>query len=194
MHLLLLSFPEACGASIVTEADRDTTAAEKVLLVGIGNPDRGDDGIGPLVARQLAGRVSPGIAIIERTGDALALIEDWAGRYAAVLVDAAAPGTAPGRIDRIDLLKDELLPELALSSTHAFGIVDAVGLARTLGLLPRRLIVYAIEGVNFAPGASLTPEIAGVVNEVVARVVAELEMLNHGMAEVPGQARCRPRD
>lgn len=48
-----------------------------VLLVGIGNPDRGDDGVGPLVARQLLGRVPPNVAIIERTGDALALIEDW---------------------------------------------------------------------------------------------------------------------
>jgi hypothetical protein len=36
-----------------------------------------------------------------------------------------------------------LPPEFALSSTHAFGIVDAVCLARTLGLLPRRLFVYA---------------------------------------------------
>jgi hydrogenase maturation protease len=166
----------------MTADEPGTAAVVRVLVIGIGNPDRGDDGIGPLVARRLAGHASPGIAIIERTGDALALIEDWAGHDVAVLVDAAAPGTTPGRIHRIDLLKDELLAELALSSTHAFGIVDAVGLARTLGLLPHRLIVYAIEGANFDPGAPLTPEVAEATDEVVARVAAELEILNRGTA------------
>jgi hydrogenase maturation protease len=114
------------------------------------------------------------------------LIEDWAGRDAAVLVDAAAPGTAPGRIRRVDLLQDELRPQLSRSSTHAFGIADAVGLARALGLLPRRVIVYAIEGASFDPGAKLTPEVAGAADEVVARVVAEIETLHRG---APGASR-----
>jgi len=30
-----------------------------VLVVGIGNSDRGDDGVGPAVARRLRGRVPP---------------------------------------------------------------------------------------------------------------------------------------
>ena len=32
-----------------------------VLVVGIGNPDRGDDAVGPTVARRLRGRVPSGI-------------------------------------------------------------------------------------------------------------------------------------
>lgn len=163
----------------MTRTAKGKRPGRNVLVVGIGNPDRGDDGIGPLVVRQLAGRVPPSITLIERTGNALALIEDWAGRDAVVLVDAAAPGTAPGRVHRIDLLEEELPTDLARTSTHAFGVADTVGLARTLDLLPASVIVYAVEGANFEPGAALSPEVAAAAGDVVSRIAAELRELEH---------------
>lgn len=150
----------------------------RALVIGIGNPDRGDDSIGPLVTRRLVGRAPPDVTIIERAGDALALIEDWAGYETVILIDAAAPGATPGRIHRIDLLTTQLPADMPFASTHAFGVGNAVGLARTLGLLPRCLVVYAIEGVNFEPGAHLSPNIAAAVEEVVTQVIAELDRLN----------------
>jgi hydrogenase maturation protease len=150
----------------------------KALVVGIGNPDRGDDGIGPLVARGLVGRAPPDVTIIERAGDMLALMEDWAGYEIVILIDAAAPGATPGRIHRIDLLTTQLPTDMSFSSTHAFGVGNAVGLARTLGLLPRSLVVYAIEGLNFEPSVHLSPNIAAAVEKVVAQVIAELGLLN----------------
>jgi hydrogenase maturation protease len=158
------------------KAESRRTAA-KVLVIGVGNRDRGDDGIGPVVAERLEGRVPACIAIIERSGDALALIEDWAGRESVVLVDAAAPGGEPGRVHRVDLLADELPAGLSLSSTHALGVAEAVGLARTLGMLPARIVVYAVEGKKFDPGADLSPEVMAAVEGVVARVAAELRLL-----------------
>jgi hydrogenase maturation protease len=157
-------------------------SAARVLVVGIGNPDRGDDGIGPLVVRQLIGRVSRDVAIIERSGDALALIDDWEGRDAVILVDAAAPGGTPGCVHRIDLLRDALPPELSLSSTHGFGVAEAVGLADALDLLPAQVIAYAIEGANFDAGAPISPQVAAVTAEVADRVAAELKQLA-GMAD-----------
>ncbi len=151
-----------------------------VLVVGIGNPDRGDDGAGPLVVRRLVGRLPPGVAIVERSGDALALIDDWAGRDAVVLVDAAA-GTAPGCVHRIDLLADALPTDVSLSSTHGFGVAEAVGLARSLGLLPERVIAYAIEGADFGPGAPVSPMVAASLDPVVARVAAEVRRLQQGL-------------
>lgn len=148
--------------------------AAKVLVIGVGNRDRGDDGIGPVVAERLEGRVPASIAIMQRSGDALALIDDWAGRDSVVLVDAAEPRGQPGRVHRIDLLEDELPADLSLSSTHALGISEAVGLARTLGMLPSRFVVYAVEGKSFDLGAVLSPEIMAAVEGVVTRVVAEL--------------------
>ena len=159
-------------------------SVHEMLVIGIGNPDRGDDGIGLLVVRQLAKRLPPHATIVERTGDALALIDDWSGHDAVILVDAAAPGSAPGSIHRIDLLQDELPIDLSLSSTHAFGVADAVGLARTLGLLPRYVIVYAIEGETFEHGAPVSRKVAAALNEVVTRIADELCCLGQELAHV----------
>jgi hydrogenase maturation protease len=172
---------------------RAATVERSLLVIGIGNPDRGDDGIGPMIVRQLlgrqlAGRVSPEVAIIERRGDALALIDDWAGRDAVILVDASARGTTPGRVHRIDLLADALPPELGLSSTHAFGVAEAVGLANTLGLLPAQVIAYAVEGANFDPGAPVSPEVAAVAGDVASRVAAELRRMQE-VHSLPVMAR-----
>jgi hydrogenase maturation protease len=154
---------------------RDTRA--RLLVIGIGNPDRGDDGIGPLVVRRLAGRVSDAVTIIERTGDALSLIDDWVGRDAVILVDAAAPRGSPGRVHWADLRMEVLVPEASLSATHGFGVAEAVRLAATLGLLPRYAMACAIEGVCFDAGAPVTPEVAAAADTAASRVVSELQRL-----------------
>ena len=78
--------------------------------------------------------------------------------------------------------------ELSLSSTHAFGVADAVGLARTLGLLPRHLIVYAIEGANFDHGAPISRKVSAALKLVVTRVVDELRVLEHDPVPVGSDA------
>ena len=145
-----------------------------MLVVGIGNPDCGDDAIGPLVTRSLVGRVPREVTIVERAGDMIGLLEDWTGRDAVVLIDAAASITTPGSIHRIDLLREPLPSGLALASTHAFGVADAVALGHALGQLPNRLIVYAVEGCRFEPGATQSPEVVAALDEVAARVVSEV--------------------
>jgi hydrogenase maturation protease len=164
VYFLFNPFLEAIGATRVTG----------LLVIGIGNPDCGDDAIGPLVARRLTGRVPPGVAILERTGDMLGLIEDWTGGDGVVLIDAAAAVTSPGTIHRIDLLRESLPAGLSLASTHAFGVADAVGLARALGQLPARLVVYAVEGGRFDPGAPPSPEVVKAGERVAARVTVEV--------------------
>lgn len=143
-----------------------------VLVIGFGNPDRGDDAAGPLVARRLAGRIPA--RVLERHGDALALLEAWEGADLLVLVDAAAPMGRPGRIHRLDITAGDLPRDLAFGSTHAFGLPEAVALSRRLGTLPPRAVVHAIEGACFDGGAALSPEVAAAIADVAARIAAEL--------------------
>jgi len=150
-----------------------TAPVERISLVviGVGNPDRADDGIGPLVAARLG--MLPGARIMSCNSDGFTLIEEWSGADIVVLIDAATTVSAPGRIHRIDLSSDELPCELGIASTHAFGIAEAVALARALDRLPRRLVIYAVEGVCFDYGADMTPEVAAAVDEVAGLVAAE---------------------
>ena len=158
-----------------------------VLVAAIGNPDRGDDGVGPAVADRLRGRVPYGVRVIECFGDVVSLIEEWAGFSAVILVDAAAPICRPGRIHRFDLRGPSPLVTFARGSTHAFGIAEAVELARTLGRLPRYLVLYLVEGERFDIGAPLSPAVNDAVDKVAQTILGELSRraaaLREGAAE-----------
>jgi hydrogenase maturation protease len=152
-------------------------APRKVLVVGIGNPDRGDDGIGAAVAERLAGRLPDDVTLLARRSDMLALIHDWEGFDALVCIDAAAPMGAPGRVHRFDLAHDELPRELAFASSHALGLAEAIELARTLSLAPAEIVVYAVEGVSFDGGAPLSAVVAEAAPDVAGRVIEEVARL-----------------
>jgi hydrogenase maturation protease len=145
-----------------------------VLVAGIGNPDRGDDGFGPVVAQRLRKRVPDTVRILERSGDALALIEDWNGIPSVIVIDAVAPISQPGRVHRLDLTDSPLPIGFAPRSSHAFGVAETVELARSLGRLPRCLTAYLVEGERFETGALLSSAVTTAVEDVAERIIVEL--------------------
>ncbi len=157
-----------------------------LVVIGIGNPDRADDGIGPLVVARLG--LLPGTRVISRSGDAFALIEEWTGADTAILIDAASSNSTPGHIHRIELPSDELPCDLGLSSTHAFGLAEAIALARVLERLPPRVVIYAVEGACFDPGGPMTAEVAAAADEVANLVAAEVSC-NRAILTMAGATR-----
>ena len=130
------------------------------LVIGVGNPWRRDDAAGLLVA-SLAGGV-------RHEGEATELVDRLTGEDDVVIVDAAASGAAPGTVTRFDASAAPLPEHTLRSSTHAFGVADAIELARSLGRLPARIEVYGIEGADFSVGDGVTPEV-----DRAARALAE---------------------
>ncbi|VVM06466.1 hydrogenase maturation protease [Methylacidimicrobium tartarophylax] len=147
-----------------------SSGPRSVLLAGLGNPDRGDDGFGPAVLARLA-RLSLPEAERIVCARPLDLLDRWPGRRLAIVVDAAM-GEEPGRLRRLEPLCQGL-PRPTACSTHGLGLAEAIDLGRSLGLLPARLIVYAAEGLDFSPGAPLSPRVAAAVEEAAARIAAE---------------------
>jgi hydrogenase maturation protease len=116
----------------------------------------------------------PDIEIIEHDGEATALIAHM-GAEQLFLIDACVSGTSPGTIHRFDVSFASMPAVASAFSTHGFGLAPVIELARALGQLPHRTIVYAIEGVSFETGAPLSPPVAAAVPEVVRRLYAEIE-------------------
>ena len=141
-----------------------------MILIGVGNGWRGDDGAGLAVARRVRELAPDGVEVREVEGDATALVDAWSGAEHVVVVDAAQSGAAPGTVRRFDAGSQPLPVRSLRSSTHAFGVSDAVELARSLGRLPGRLEVYAIEGASFVAGDRLSPS----VERAVAALAGEL--------------------
>ncbi|HVC19884.1 MAG TPA: hydrogenase maturation protease [Vicinamibacterales bacterium] len=144
-----------------------------VLVVGVGNPLRGDDGAGRAVARLVRARAIPAVDVIEQDGDAASLVDAWRQAGAVILVDALQSGAEPGSIRRFEVSHRPLPGRMFGPSTHAFGLFDAVELARALNQLPPVLIVYGIEGQSFAMGGGLSARIQAAVPELAARVADE---------------------
>lgn len=147
------------------------------VVIGVGNAMRGDDGVGLLVAAALEERVPPGVSVVPCEQEPSRLIDAWAGAKTAIVVDAAASGAAPGTVNRFDASETAIPAGVFRSSTHAFGVGDAIELARALGRLPDRVLVYGVEGGAFAPGEPLTPPVEAAVEQVAAAVLSDLEHL-----------------
>jgi hydrogenase maturation protease len=128
-------------------------------VVGIGNAWRGDDGAGLAVARLLKGRLPDEVEVLEREGEPTALIDSLEGADAVWLVDAVSSGAAAGTLHRLDASEQELPATLFRASTHHFGLGEAVELARTLGRLPVKTVVFGIEGASFETGDRLTSKV-----------------------------------
>ncbi|WP_292528065.1 hydrogenase maturation protease [Methylocystis sp.] len=152
-------------------ADRARESRRVVLCIG--NLQRGDDAAGRAVARAL--RVSLGdVEIIEEEGEATTVLARLEGADAAFIVDACVSGATPGDIHRFDIVAGPL-PQTAFSaSTHGFGLADSLELARALGALPSRCVVYAIEGGTFDIGAPMSPAVAAAVDTVADRLRTEI--------------------
>ena len=141
------------------------------LIIGFGNRDRGDDGVGPITVDRLLAR---GIAAVEHSGDGAALLDAWEGSGRVIIVDAMRSGAQPGAIRRFDAGR-ERLPRCAFGvSSHLFGLVEAVETARALGRLPSSLIVFGIEGGSYGFGDPLSPPVHEAMHDLVERVIDEL--------------------
>lgn len=149
------------------------SAAGRRVVLGIGNPARGDDAVGRHVIRLLGGAAPRDVALLELDGEATALLRCLEGAAAAVIVDASHSGAAAGTIQRFDAGRAPL-PQAAFGlTTHGFGLAEAIELARALGQLPQLCVVYAIEGAVFDHGAPLSPAVVQAATAVAAEIRGE---------------------
>jgi hydrogenase maturation protease len=151
-----------------------------LLVVGLGEVDRGDDGVGVVAARRVAALRLPGV-VVAAHHDPAALLDVWEGHDRVVVLDAVCSGSAPGMVHR--LLVGAGQPPLPVSAwaatgqggTHAFGLATVVELARALHRLPAHVVVLGVEAVSFHEGEPLSEAVAAAVPGLVERVVAEAQ-------------------
>lgn len=148
-----------------------------IKIIGVGNPFRGDDAAGRIAARTLRAMALPGVTALEATGEGGALMDAWAGAEAVVLIDAVQAQGEPGTVYRFDAAEERLPTHFFHYSTHTFSVAEAVELARALGQLPPRLLVYGIEGAAYDAGGALSAPVEQAVARVVEQVMAEVKRL-----------------
>lgn len=140
-----------------------------MLIIGCGNRDRGDDAAGLLVVDRLQ---QMGISAVAFTGDSLGLIEQWNTESEVLLIDAVVTHAPSGSVHVFDVGQASMGQHPA-TSTHGLGVAEAIGLARQLGRLPRRMRLYCIEGHSFDVGSGVSPLVVEAAETIALQIANE---------------------
>jgi hydrogenase maturation protease len=153
--------------------------ATRVLVAGIGNLFLGDDGFGCAVAAALADAPLPdGVEVADfgvRGMDLAYALRDY---DAAVLVDAAPLGEAPGTLSVVEPQLDDGEAEI---ETHGMDPVRVLRLARELDGLPARTLVVACEPCAIPDPDS--DEIVAELSDPVEAAVGQAVQLVHALVD-----------
>lgn len=152
---------------------------KRILVAGIGNGFRSDDRAGLLVCDHIYDAIvnTPLDALIDikkLSGEGVELMQEWEGYDLIFLADASRSFGSTGRITRIDATNTPLQQDYFNYSSHNFSLAEAVELSRQLGSLPKRLIIYAIEGKNFSQGIDLTDEVEFSCSNTARKILEEI--------------------
>lgn len=164
-------------------------AKRTVRILGFGNPLAGDDAAGPLAAERLRARLDGRIEVIAAEMAGHALLDWMAGADAVLLIDATWSDRPPGSLTRCRFRDgrieegDEALPLFreglrgARASSHGWSLQDGLALARSIGALPKDLIVYGVEVEDLTLGRPPGAAVLKAVDELVERVCRDVEAL-----------------
>lgn len=150
------------------------SAPKDICVIGIGNEFRNDDSIGLLVARRLRERSIPGVVVLELSGEGGGLLSAWNEPGSVFLVDAVSSGSVCGTTYRIDANKSTIPSGFFHYSTHAFSIAESIELAKVLGRLPERCILFGIEGKDFGMGRNVSAAVQKSAEEVISSIITEI--------------------
>lgn len=146
----------------------------RILVAGMGNLLRGDDGFGIRVIRKLAGMtLPPGVEVYEAGGAGIALAQKLMDGYdACIVADAAAAPGLPGTLHRFEPREFAVPVEIGM---HGLDPSKVFVLAKAMGALPERVIVIGcVPRETEELRDALSPPVAAAVDAAVNLILAEL--------------------
>jgi hydrogenase maturation protease len=147
--------------------------SEQIIVAGIGNAYRRDDGVGVAIAEAVAA-AEPFVHDVGPIGEPLDLLGKWDYAALAVVIDATRSGVSPGTIVVSELTNPSPQRSAAIpvqTSTHGLGLMDVLRLAEVLGAAPRRVVLVGIEGRSFGDGTSMCVEVERSVPKAIDLVI-----------------------
>lgn len=149
----------------------------KILVLGLGNPLLGDDGVGLYVAQRVQMQVAghSDIEVAEDYWGGLRLMERLVGFERAVIVDAVCTG---GEAGAVSILSPDDVPTRHSSSAHDVDFRTALAVGRRMGVrLPRDhdVRIVAIEAADvWTFSEECTPAVRAGIERAVQMIVALL--------------------
>ena len=148
-------------------------ARKNCVVVGVGNPLMGDDGIGIEVARSLRESGLEGnVLILERQALDVSILDQADGASKLIVVDAVKSGRPPGSVVKFRPGAPGS-PLLRVPLSHEQGLEDVIALAKKGGTRVPPVVVIGVEPEDCTPGEGLSEKVARALPSVLEVVRAE---------------------
>ncbi|OHC64682.1 MAG: hypothetical protein A2040_03290 [Rhodocyclales bacterium GWA2_65_19] len=135
---------------VVVQNKCDKTVAPR-LIIGIGNPSRGDDALGSLCIERLQARQLPDTELLTDFQLQIEYVLDLLGREEVIFVDAAASGAEPYVFGPLAAQTDHSVTTHAVSPSALLATGQQIN-----GCLPPNIYMLAIRGYSFELGDALS--------------------------------------
>jgi hydrogenase maturation protease len=147
---------------------------KRVVVLGVGNLLRQDEGVGVHAVRALS--VGPCAERAEMVDGGTAVFEalsQWRDIDKLVVIDALRAGREPGSIARLSLreVADRTAPAL---SVHEHGLLDQLALLKQVGLRIGEIVIYGVEPAQTGWGTELSEQVADCLPLLEAHMAREL--------------------
>lgn len=160
--------------------------AGDTLVIGLGNPIMGDDGLGlaALARLEREWRLPAAVRLVDGGTWGMRLLPLIERAAAILLLDAIDAGRAPG--DLIVLEREEL-PRLLQHklSSHQVVMAEVLALTELRGTIPARLAAVGLQPKRIEMSTSLSPEVAAGLDELVRAAVTRLAAWDHALVPAP---------
>lgn len=146
-----------------------------VLILGLGNPLRGDDGVGPRVVEVLTHRGLPeGVSALDGGTGGIGLLGMVEGWNRVVVVDAADIGREPGEIVRFTLDRSHIAESSDDLTLHNAGLADALALAYALDHPLPPMVIFGVQPERIGWGDGLSPAVEAAFPELIKAILEEV--------------------
>lgn len=146
----------------------------RVVVAGVGNEHRRDDGVGIAVVRALRTFDDAEAVSVVVAHDPLDLLGRWEEAELAIVVDATRSNLPAGTVRTVEIGADPAASGSrstgAPPSTHGLSVLDVLRIGRAAGAAPTRVVLVGIEGEKFGNGEEMTSGVAAAIPEAVAIV------------------------
>ena len=142
--------------------------SKRILVAGVGNLLRGDDGFGPAVT-ELLGHLPAGAEVVETGIGGIALLQElMIGCDGLVLIDAVDRGAAPGTVF---VLEPDVGEGVHEPDVHLANPDRVLSMAKTMGYLPARVRIIGCQPQDMDElGQGLSPVVQRALPIAVQRV------------------------
>ena len=171
------------------EEGTQMSCERRIIVLGLGNLVRSDDGVGVHVVQRLKSdaRIPESVQVLDGGTLGLQLLPAMETASHVLAIDAVNTGAEPGTVVRFDM--SELTPLPGSPSVHQIGFADLLSALQWVGKFPERMVLLGVQPEETGWGTELSARVQAAVPALIQTAIDELKQWEREVRDVPCYSR-----